>query len=56
MKIKQPKKLYRNSQCDICDTHLKVVKLKVDPNTNEEVIICRDCWINLVKENKKNGI
>ena len=49
-------KLYRNSECSICDCFMCVVKLKVNPNTNEKIIICKDCWINLVKENKANGL
>jgi hypothetical protein len=54
--VKQPKKVYKNSHCDICDCFMCEVKLKINPNTNEKIIICKDCWINLVKENKANGI
>jgi len=49
-------KLYKNSECSICDCFMCEVKMKVDPSTNEKIIICKDCWINLVKENKANGI
>ena len=49
-----PGKLYRNSHCDICNTHTEVVKIKQHPTTKENVIICADCWKNMNKESMKN--
>ena len=52
MKINQPKKLYKNSECDICDCYLCDVFLVKHPVTNEDVIICRKCYKELSNENK----
>jgi len=42
--IKMDKKLYKNSECEICNDFTKDVKLKKNPTTNEDVIICRECF------------
>lgn len=40
-------KLYRNSQCDICDCYLCEVKSKEHPQTKELFLVCRECWVKL---------
>jgi hypothetical protein len=35
------RKLYKNSECDVCDTHTEQVKLKGD------TIICKKCFGNM---------
>ena len=55
MKTSQPKKLYKNSECEICNCYLCEVKLKKHPITNKDVIICIDCFSELYRKSKKNS-
>ena len=43
------KKLYKNSECEICRCYLCEVKLKEHPTTKEIIIVCFDCWSEIVK-------
>lgn len=45
----QEKKLYKNSECEICNCHDCIVKLKEHPLIKEYIIICRDCFAKLYK-------
>ncbi len=44
-------KAYKNSECSKCFLSFKPpLKVKTNPKNNQEVLICRDCWIKLIKE------
>ena len=46
-------KIYKNSECSECFlAFTPPLNIKLHPATNKEIIICRDCWINLNKINK----
>jgi hypothetical protein len=52
---KQPHKLYRNSECGLCGCFMCSVKMKQHPKTDENIILCKDCYSDLyVKYNKKD--
>ena len=56
MKISQPKKVYKNSECEICDiinSRDKPLKLKQHPLNNDDIIICKECFSELYLKNKK---
>jgi hypothetical protein len=44
--------IYRNSTCFVCIyNYIGELKIKTLPN-QKEVIICRDCYVKIIKENK----
>ena len=54
--INQPKKIYRNSECEICDiinSRSNSLKLKQHPLTNDDIIICKECFSELYLKSKK---
>tara|TARA_R110001632_G_scaffold2415_1_gene10807 strand:+ start:530 stop:703 length:174 start_codon:yes stop_codon:yes gene_type:complete len=51
-----PKKVYRNSECEICDTinsSNHPLKLKQHPTANDDIIICKECFSELYLKSKK---
>ena len=52
--LSKPKRLYRNSECEFCNDIMKLVKLKEHPKTKETIIICKECYVDLVKKNRAN--
>jgi len=45
-------KIYKNSDCEICGyEYAGALKIKTLPN-QKEVIICKDCYVKIIKENK----
>jgi len=45
----QKGKIFKNSECEICNCYLCEVKLKEHPTTKEMIIVCFDCWSEIVK-------
>tara|TARA_R110000851_G_C13072996_1_gene565026 strand:- start:1183 stop:1362 length:180 start_codon:yes stop_codon:yes gene_type:complete len=55
--INQPKKVYKNSECKICNvinSKDEVLKLKKHPLTGADIIICKDCFSELYLKGKRN--
>ena len=52
MKINQPKKVYKNSECEICNSMYKPIKLKQNPLTNDDIVICKECFSELYLRDK----
>ena len=52
----QSEKVYRNSECEICDiinNRDNPLKLKQHPLTNDDIIICKECFSELYLKGKK---
>ena len=52
----QTKKVYKNSQCEICNiinSKGRPLKLKKHPLTNDDIIICKECFSVLYLKSKK---
>ena len=48
------KKVYKNSACEVCKSIYNPLKLKKHPLTNDDIIICRECFSELYLKNKGN--
>ena len=52
--VDQSEKIYRNSECVICIyEYVGELKIKKNPLTDKDMIICKDCFSELYLENKK---
>ena len=55
--IDQPKKVYKNSECEICDiinSRDNPLKIKQNPLSNDDIIICKECFSELYLKSKKD--
>ena len=50
----QEKKVYKNSECEFCNNFMQDVELKINPTTNEKIIICADCEVDLIIQLRKD--
>tara|TARA_R110002073_G_scaffold131310_2_gene278027 strand:+ start:61 stop:240 length:180 start_codon:yes stop_codon:yes gene_type:complete len=50
----QEKRVYKNSECELCPDYLRAVKLKEHPLTKEMIICCKDCYSELYLKSKKD--
>ncbi len=53
--MQNEKKIYKNSECEICSCYDDILKWKKCPTTGEEKIFCRECYkkeYNKSKEGK----
>ena len=54
MDLAQPKKLYKNSECDFCGEYLGELKLKIHPLNGKEYIFCKECYKDFYLKGKLN--
>ena len=52
--INQPKKVYKNSECDFCNDWEKPLKLKKHPLNGKEYIFCKSCYGEFYKKGQMN--
>lgn len=49
----QEKKVYKNSECELCNSMNKPLKLKHNPLTHKDVIVCQECFRGLYLKKEK---
>ena len=53
--VDQSEKIYRNSECVICIyEYVGQLKIKKNPLTDENMIICKECFSGLYLKSKKD--